>query len=228
VKRERERSRQTATKDLGAANSFVNSIIPWKSSGWKHLPDPICKSILGRDGAAAIACTQGWAAVGGDASLLGWAQPEALWHGRGLGAIHLLGRLPQMRSGCFVGKWRDALRRKGMCAGGGDQLWPPGAGNTLQWEAPLHPRLNVGVQGGCRGRQGPLTAPPGEYGPFLGNSKEPLTLRHGCRWRHATSTRLAAHERRVLHSLCPARAAPTSPVGNAPQQTHLCLQSVRE
>lgn len=43
--------------------------------------------------------------------------------------------------------------------------------------------------------------PPGECGPFLRNSKEPPTPWHGCHWHRATSTCLAAHEGRMLHSL---------------------------
>lgn len=157
----------------------MNKIIPWKSSDWKQLPDPKCKSILGRDGAGGISCT--WLSRwGGEPGGLGTVR--GFWHGQGplcvpsLGGYYKEGQVVLVKIGGRGCTWLVGAH---------------GSSEHLAEGAPLCPQVNVNVHGGCRGKQGPLAAPPGKCGPFPRKGKEPLSLWRGCHWRCATSTQKA-------------------------------------
>lgn len=133
----------------------MNNIIPWKSSGWKHLPDPICKSLLGRDGADGIFCTQCWAVAGGQASLVGWAKSQRLFGmAGGLCVCHLWGGYYKQGQVILV----KTGGRKGMHAVGGGQHWPTGAQSTLQGERPA-PTDKCRCAWGLQGQRGTPCSP---------------------------------------------------------------------
>lgn len=165
----------------------MNNVIPWKSSGWKHLPDPICKSVLGRDAADGISHTQHWAvAEGTPSSKAGHSQTFSP-------CVPPLGMPLGMMSGHFGENWGDALRRKEL-----DVVSEGRSSENLVVGAPLHPQINVdGASGTDRD---PLQSPRRMW-MFSESSKDPSTPWHGCHWHRATSTCLAAHEGRMLLAL---------------------------
>lgn len=185
------RQKQTnSNRGFGAANTIMNNIIPLKSSCWKHLPDPICKSVLGRERADGISCTQHWAVMGwGQASLAEHSQSHFGTAG-GLCVCHLWGgyykwgQVVLVKIGAMLWGGRGCTQLVGTSTGP-QELRAPCRGSLLL------PWINVDVHGDCRGREGPLAAPSEECGSLSGNSKDSLVVwlpLVSCHWHTPCST----------------------------------------
>lgn len=79
------------------------------------------------------------------------------------------------------------------------------------------------VDGASRTDRDPWQHPWGMR-TFSENSKEPPAPWHGCVGAVPPAPVLQ-HRKGGCFTLCPAKAAPTGPIGNQLQPTHLCLQS---